>query len=115
MTIDIVKTGNEPYIRLTILAPMAAALAESTAVTFTRLNPDASTDTASSPHAKITGPTVDTTVVRGVTVARTIWTWHPPIFTQPGRSTIRARSTAGILCSEDKPIFTPPFAPFATP
>lgn len=35
--------------------------------------------------------------------------------TQPGPSAIRARSTSGLLCSDNLDIVTPSYAPFPTP
>lgn len=109
--LGLIETGNEIYLRWVITAPVIAPTAASTAVTFTRVNPDRTTATASSPDAAIIGPTAGSTVVDGVTLTTTTWHWKTPLFTQPGTSTVRARSTAGILCSENRTIATPPHSP----
>jgi len=109
-----VETGNEVHVRFVITAPTITPAATSTAVTFTRHNPDGTEQTVSSPNAAITGPTAGTTTIDGTIVATTTWTWRTPTFTQPGVSTVRARSTAGMIASDNSAIVTPSYAPMST-
>lgn len=110
--LGVVETGNEVYIKFVVTAPVIAPSATSTAVTFTIHYPDDTEVSVSSPNASITGPTAGTAVVDGVSCATTTWHYKTPAFTKVGNSTVRARSTAGILCSDDSTIYTPAFAPF---
>lgn len=111
MNLGQIETGNAYFIKATFVATTVAPTAESTAVTFTVVDPAGTSVAVSSPDASITGPTV-TTLDDGR--KQTVWTLSASAETLPGRHTVRARSTAGLLASANAFFDVPAYVPLAS-
>lgn len=111
MNLGQIETGNSFYIEATFIATTIAPTAESTAVTFTIEDPAGAEVSTSSPHASISGPTA-TVLADGR--HQTVWVLTHAVLTLPGRYTVRARSTAGLLASQNSHFDVPAYVPLAS-
>lgn len=111
MNLGNIETGNAYAIRATFIAMETAPTAESTAVTFTVIDPAGTEVPVNSPNAAITGPT---NTVLADSRHQSVWIYTHAAPTLPGRYTVRSRSTAGIVGSRTDFFEVPAFAPLAS-
>lgn len=106
-----IAVGNAFYVEAVFVATRIAPTAQSSAVSFTVQTPAGVETVTSSAHANITGPTV-TTLDDGR--KQSVWTLAIAALTAPGRYLVRARSTAGLLASQDSMFEVEAYAPLTT-
>lgn len=106
-----IETGNAFFIEGTFDATRIAPTAQSSAVSFTIEDPAGTEVTTVSVHANIAGPTI-TTLSDGR--KRSVWVLTVAALTLPGRYTVRARSTAGLVASQNSWFEVPAYVPLAT-
>jgi hypothetical protein len=106
-----VEVGNAFYVEAEFIATRIAPTAESSAVTFTIRTPAGVETPTSSPNAAIAGPTA---TVLDDGRHKTVWSLAISPLTAPGRYTVRARSTAGLLASQDSCFEVLAYVPLAS-
>ncbi len=111
MNLGQVETGNSFFIEAVFTATRIAPTAQSSAVTFTVVDPAGDDTVTSSPNAAIAA-----VVVTDAPDGRKVSTWVLTVaaLTLPGRYHVRARSTAGLLASQNSYFDVPAYLPLAS-
>lgn len=111
MDLGNIETGNSYTLKATFIALSTSPTADSSAVTFTVVDPAGTEVSVNSPDATISGPTL-TTLSDGR--HQSVWTYAHATPTLPGRYTVRARSTAGLVASVSGFFEVPAYTPLAS-